>query len=453
MAPPQTLHCGPALPAADMLQHLRLQGWQLAPVTGDRWAAPGSALQQRATVGLLWLSEPTSPWLHRAQQCLYGLYAPPDVQWVGVLPPQALELTAWRELVINHLHDHQVHPVSSEGLDQMLASAHRRARLLPIDDGAGPAEQSLGLIGQSQTLSQLRQQIKKIAAADVPVLISGESGSGKELAAQAIHQQSSRAGGPFIAVNCGAIAPALIQSELFGHERGSFTGATHGRTGLIEAAGGGSLFLDEIGDLGLDLQTNLLRFLQEHTIHKVGSSRPIPVDVRVICATHIDLASAVASGRFREDLFYRLSVLLLQVPALREHPSDIPALARHFLRTCLAGLPQARARALSASALAALMAHPWPGNVRELHNRVRRAAVMADQALISAADLGLSESGRESELALETVRSLAERQAIEKALAWVGQNMTDAARLLGVSRMTLYRLKQKHGLGDCLATP
>ena len=451
METPQTLHCCPTLPAADTMHHLRLRGWQLALVPGDRWVMPGTPLHHRATVGLLWLNEPNSRWLRLTQQCLYGPYAPADVQWVGVLPPQALELTAWRELVINHLHDHQVHPVSFDGLDQMLASAHRRARLLPICDAAGPAVQSLGLIGQSQTISQLRQQIKKIAAADVPVLISGESGSGKELAAQAIHQQSSRAGGPFVAVNCGAIAPALIQSELFGHERGSFTGATQGRTGLIEAAAGGRLFLDEIGDLALDLQTNLLRFLQEHTIHKVGSSRPLPVDVRVICATHIDLASAVASGRFRADLFYRLSVLLLQVPALREHPSDIPALARHFLRTCLTGLPQARAEGLSPGALAALMAHPWPGNVRELHNRVRRAAVMADQPLISAADLGLSESGRVSVPALETVRSLAERQAIEKALEEAGQNMTDAARLLGVSRMTLYRLRQKHGLGDCLA--
>ena len=451
MVKPQVLYCCPTLPAADIVQHLQLRGWQLITWPGDGQWAQGSPSRHPATVGLLWLSEPSPRWLHLLQQCLQGPNAPINVQWVGALPAQALELTAWRELVINHLHDHQIYPVSSEGLDQMLASAQRRANLLALGGSDAPGNEDLGMIGQSQAMNRLRQQIRKMAAADAPVLISGESGSGKELAAQAVHRQSDRASGPFVAVNCGAIAAALIQSELFGHERGSFTGATQGRTGLIEAAAGGTLFLDEIGDLALDLQTNLLRFLQEHTIHKVGSSRPLQVDVRVICATHVDLSSAVAAGRFREDLFYRLSVLPLQVPALREHPSDIPALARHLLRVCLAGLPQARAKGLSEGAIAALMAHSWPGNVRELHNRLRRAAVMADQTLISAADLGLSDAGSEPTLALETVRSLAEREAIERALGRVGQNMTYAARLLGVSRMTLYRLKQKHGLVDFLA--
>jgi two-component system response regulator HydG len=451
MATPQVLYCCPTPPSADMVQHLHLRGWQLMVVPGNSPCTPGSPAGQSATVGLLWLSEPSLRWLHVMQQCLQGPHAPVDVQWVGALPAQALELTAWRELVINHLHDHQTHPVSCEALDQMLASAHRRANLLALGGSPAPRAEDLGMIGQSQAMNRLRQQIRKMAMADAPVLISGESGSGKELAAQAVHRQSGRADGPFVAVNCGAIAAALIQSELFGHERGSFTGATQGRTGLIEAAAGGTLFLDEIGDLALDLQTNLLRFLQEHTIHKVGSSRPLQVDVRVICATHIDLSQAVAAGRFREDLFYRLSVLPLQVPSLREHPSDIPALARHLLRACLSGLPQARAKGLSEGAVAALMAHAWPGNVRELHNRLRRAAVMADQTLISAADLGLTDAHNESALALETVRNLAEREAIEKALGRVGQNMTYAARLLGVSRMTLYRLKQKHGLADLLA--
>jgi two-component system response regulator HydG len=450
MVTPQTLYCCPGLPAQDRVQHLREQGWQPVAVPGDRPVAPGSSRPGGVAVGLLWLREPSPHWLEQTRQCLVGRHAPAHVQWVGVLPVQALQIGAWRELVINQLHDHQTEPVSNKALDELLASAQRRVQLLNACGTAVPTDETMGLIGQSQVMARLRQQIRKIAAADAPVLIHGESGSGKELAAQAVHRQSGRASGPFVAVNCGAIAGSLIQTELFGHEKGAFTGASQGRTGWIEAANGGSLFLDEIGDLALELQTNLLRFLQEHTIHKVGSSRPLRVDVRVICASHIDLSNAVAEGRFREDLFYRLSVLPLQVPALREHAADIPALAQHLLNDCLSSLPHARAQGLSQGALSALMAHPWPGNVRELHNRLRRAAVMAEQTLISASDLGLGEAAGEPLMALETARSRAEREAIEMALGQGGQNMSYAARLLGISRMTLYRLKHKHGLVDGL---
>lgn len=451
MVTPQTLYCCPGLPAAERVRHLREQGWHPVAMPGDRPVAPTPAGPGAVAVGLLWVQEASIRWLEQTRQCLLGRYVPAQVQWVGVLPSAALQISAWRELAINQLHDHRIEPASNKDLDELLASAQRRAELLSACAAASPTDESLGMIGQSQAMTRLRQHIRKVATADAPVLIHGESGSGKELAAQAVHRQSGRASGPFVAVNCGAIAASLIQSELFGHERGAFTGASQGRIGLIEAAAGGTLFLDEIGDLALDLQTNLLRFLQEHTIHKVGSSRPLRVDVRVICATHIDLSRAVAGGRFREDLFYRLSVLPLQVPALREHAADIPALAQHLLNGCLSSLPQARARGLSQGALAALMAHPWPGNVRELHNRLRRAAVMAEQTLISAADLGLEEAANESTMALETVRSRAEREAIEMALGRGGQNLSYAARLLGISRMTLYRLKQKHGLVGGLA--
>lgn len=444
----QDLYCCPRLPEAGIAQHLQLKGWKLilASQDGSAQTSPPAGLQGQ--VGLVWLDEPSSAWLERSVQCLRGLRSPGPIQWVGVLPRQALEQSDWRELVINHLRDHQTHPLSCEALDHMLASAQRRACLLQGGGALTLADDDLGMIGQSPAMAGLRHQIRKVALVDAPVLISGESGSGKELAAQAIHQQSRRATGAFVAVNCASIAPALIQSELFGHERGSFTGATNGRAGLIEAAAGGTLFLDEIGDLALELQANLLRFLQEHTIQKVGSSRTLQVDARVIAASHIDLASAVGTGRFREDLFYRLSVLPLHLPPLRERLSDIPALARHFLRTSLAGLSHTQVEGFSQDALSALLAHPWPGNVRELQNRMRRAVVMADQRLISATDLGLPGAQHDTALALETARCLAEREAIAVALGRADQNITHAARLLGVSRMTLYRLRQKHGLGD-----
>jgi transcriptional regulator with PAS, ATPase and Fis domain len=209
------------------------------------------------------------------------------------------------------------------------------------------------------------------------VLIWGESGSGKELAAQAIHDRSGRARAPFVPINCGAMSPTLIHSELFGYERGAFTGATHGKAGLIESADGGTLFLDEIGDLPKDQQANLLRFLQEKTVCRLGSTRAIEVDVRVLAASHIELQDAVARGDFREDLYYRLAVLPIRVPPLRERKDDLAALAGHFFRS-YANEKSPRLKGFSDRAIAAILDHPWPGNVRELINRVRRAMVMSD---------------------------------------------------------------------------
>jgi DNA-binding NtrC family response regulator len=435
----------PGPPDAALAEHLRGQDWHVVQA-GDATAVRRELTARPLPVGLLWLRDVSAVQFSAVQACLQGLRGQCNTLWVGVLPAQALDMACWRELVLNHLLDHDTQPLAFDRLDQMLAGALRRALLRGREDLQSPAGDSLGMTGHSEAIRQLRQHIRKVAPTDAPVLISGESGSGKELTAQAIHQVSRRAGGPFVAVNCGAIAPALIQSELFGHERGSFTGAVAGRAGLIEAAAGGTLFLDEIADLPLELQTNLLRFLQEHTIHKVGSSRSQPVDVRVIAASHTDLAGAVAKGRFREDLFYRLSVLPVRVPPLRERLTDVPALAQHFFRASLAGSPLAHAEGFSQAALMALMSHPWPGNVRELHNRVRRAVVMADQRLISPQDLGLVAPAPLDALALETVRTLAERDAIAQTLGRVDSNVTHAARLLGISRMTLYRLMDKHGL-------
>jgi DNA-binding NtrC family response regulator len=304
----------------------------------------------------------------------------------------------------------------------------------------------MALLGQSSAIQQLRHQIRKVAQVGAPVLIAGESGSGKELTARAVHNHSSRANGPFVAVNCGAIPASLIQSELFGYERGAFTGALRERRGLIESAAGGTLFLDEIGDLPMELQVNLLRFLQEGRINRVGASQSIGVDARIIAASHMDLEHGVKSGQFREDLLYRLNVLPLLVPPLRERKDDLELLSAHFFEV-FSQDKNPRLTGFNKRAINAIRAYDWPGNVRELINRIRRAMVMSDGRLITPSDMGLSEEAlaRTGE-ALEDARIRAERDAIADCLQCSGNNISRAARDLGISRMTLYRLMVKHGV-------
>jgi len=368
------------------------------------------------------------------------------LEWIGIFPETMLDSPARREFFLNCLYDFHTDLADFAGLDFRISNALRQANLRELVDGVGAFENTLGMVGRSEAIRQLQNKIKKVALTLAPVLIGGESGSGKELAARAIHQCSGRSNSPFVAVNCGAIAPALIQSELFGHERGSFTGATCAKTGLIEAASGGTLFLDEIADLPLELQTNLLRFLQESTIQRVGSHKSLQVDVRVIAASHVDLAGAVAAGRFREDLFYRLSVLPITVPSLRERQSDVLGLAQYFLNASVESSHHVQILGFSKQAVEALMFHTWPGNVRELSNRVKRAVVMTDQRLISPDDLGLTLPVGPAGMELEAVRTMAECDAIKLALVRVDSNVTHAARALGISRMTMYRLMVKHGL-------
>lgn len=302
------------------------------------------------------------------------------------------------------------------------------------------------LIGDSAVLQVARGAIRKFAPVDLPVLITGETGTGKELAAQALHALSPRHAHPFLAVNCGAIPAALVQSELFGHERGAFTGAASRRLGLFETATGGTVFLDEIGDLPLDAQTSLLRVLQEGTVERVGSNRPLAVDVRVLAATHVDLEQAVERGQFRRDLFYRLNVLRLPMPALRDRGSDIMLLAHHFLGS-FRDRHVTRARGFNAEAKRALERFSWPGNVRELLNRIQRAAIVCEGELIDAADLELVPAQLEMpQRLLHDARQVAERETLLRALRQSDFNISVCARQMQVSRVTVYRLCRKHQL-------
>jgi two-component system NtrC family response regulator len=306
-----------------------------------------------------------------------------------------------------------------------------------------------GIIATDESMLRVCRMVEKVAPANVSVLILGESGTGKELLARAVHDLSPRRGGPFVAINCAAIPEQLLESELFGHEKGAFTGAVKTMAGKIEHAGGGTLFLDEIGDMPLPLQAKLLRFLQDRRIERVGGRQEIAVDVRIVCATNQDPQRAIAEQRFREDLFFRISEVTVQVPPLRERRSDSVVLAHVFLRRAGAAIGKPK-RGFTDEAMAAIGAHRWPGNVRELENKVRSAVIMSDGPLVTAEDLGLVAPAEVGEgqglLNLREVRSRAERTAINQALSVAGGNVSRAAEMLGITRPTLYDLMQRYGL-------
>jgi len=303
-----------------------------------------------------------------------------------------------------------------------------------------------GMLGTSPQMQQVFNTIRKVATSDAPVLVLGESGTGKEMVAQGIHRQSARRDGPFVAINCSAIPETLLESELFGHEKGSFTGAHVQRKGRVETASGGTLFLDEIGELPALLQVKLLRFLQEQSIERVGGRQPIPVDTRVVAATNVDLKKAILENKFREDLFYRLAVVVVNLPPLRERETDVRLLAQEFLRRSAAKIGKT-GLTFDQEALRALKDYGWPGNVRELDNRVRRAVIMADGKRLTAADLELGEiSERPHAANLKEAREAVEREMIQKALRKHGNKIAPAAADLGVSRPTLYELMDKLGL-------
>ncbi len=315
---------------------------------------------------------------------------------------------------------------------------------------------TLFMVGNSAVMFEVFEQVRRFAACDVPVLITGESGTGKELVARAIHERSGRAGGPYVALNCAAVPATLIASELFGYEKGSFTGANARKHGHIEHAHRGTLFLDEIGDMPIDLQGLLLRFLQEGEILRVGGRQPLKVDVRVVAATNVRLRDAIAAGKLREDLYYRLNVLSLHLPPLRERDGDVEVLATYFLRQIGQELGR-DLRGFTPAAMAAMLAYPWPGNVRELIATLRRAVVMANGPQVDVSDLRLDPAPSRPSLpraAARPVRPRAaarpkpgsdgEREAIVQALQDSNFNMTRAAQLLGVARATLYRMLERN---------
>jgi len=305
--------------------------------------------------------------------------------------------------------------------------------------------QGLGaLLGNSPAMQSLFSTIRKIAASDAAVLVIGESGTGKEMVARTIHAQSGRSGGPFIAINCGAIPDTLLESELFGYEKGAFTGATAQRRGRFEFASGGTLFLDEVGELPLALQVKLLRFLQDRTIERVGGRTPIQVDARVIAATNRDLTEAITTGAFRGDLYYRLRVITIAVPPLRERGPDVMLLAQAFLdRT--ASEEKKSVKGFTPEAWDALRAHDWPGNIRELENRVKRAVIMAEGRLVAPADLELSSPTTPSP-SLRAAKEQTERDLVIAALMKHNGNITRAASELGLSRQALHEIIIKRGI-------
>jgi two-component system NtrC family response regulator len=302
------------------------------------------------------------------------------------------------------------------------------------------------IMGESPAMQKVFAAIRKVATTDASVLVVGESGTGKELVAKAIHRAGDRRDGPFVVINCGAIPEALLESELFGHEKGAFTHAEARRKGKFEYANGGTLFLDEIGDLPLALQVKLLRFLQEHHIERVGGREVISLDVRVIAATNRDLKRAVAEQRFRDDLFFRLSVVTISLPPLRERGDDVMLLARAFLRQ-FGDHYRKEVQGFSTDAAEALQRFPWPGNVRELEHRVKRAVIMSDGLVVTPPDLELeAPAGAEATRSLREVRDEAERRHVQLVLQRRDGNISQAAGELGISRPTLHELIKKYGL-------
>ena len=349
----------------------------------------------------------------------YDFYQKPvDIEALGLIVRRALEL----------------HRIEAE--NRLLATR------------SGDDNRVLGrMITSAPEMVKVARTIERVANTNVSVMLLGASGTGKELLARGLHDASDRAGGSFVAINCAAIPENLLESELFGHEKGAFTGAVKTTEGKIEQAQGGTLFLDEVGDIPLPLQVKLLRFLQERVIERIGSRKSIAVDTRIVCATHQNLEAMITEGRFREDLFYRLAEIVIKIPSLAERPGDAALLAKAFLSR-FAREMNPSVKGFAADALAAIDAWGWPGNVRELENRLKRAVIMADGKLISAADLDLAEpdEGGEAVLNLKSAREAADRRVIRHALARSEGNISQTAKLLGISRPTLYDLLKQYDL-------
>ncbi|WP_321856052.1 sigma-54 dependent transcriptional regulator [Burkholderia cenocepacia] len=374
-----------------------------------------------------------------------ALLRDPRVGWVALADGERLRNLTIARLIRRCCFDYVRNATAYTTIGYLVGHAYGMLTLADGDPAAEAPPPGSAMIGACGAMRRLFATIRKVANTEATVFIAGESGTGKELTAAAIHRQSSRADAPFVAVNCAAIPATLLQAELFGHERGAFTGAHQRTIGRIEAAHGGTLFLDEIGDMPFESQASLLRFLQEGKIERLGGLASIPVDVRIVSATHVDLDAAMRAGRFRADLYYRLCVLRIDEPPLRMRGRDIMLLADDVLQR-YRGDGSSRIRGFTPCAIEAIHNYPWPGNVRELINRIRFAVVMTNGPLISAADLELRAYTSLRPPTLAQARRQAERRAIEETLLRHRHQHADVAAELGISRATLYRLMIAHGL-------
>ncbi|QIE23663.1 Anaerobic nitric oxide reductase transcription regulator NorR [Caballeronia sp. SBC1] len=401
--------------------------------------------RRHTSAGILDFSSLEFPADHRY---LHDLLANALTGWVALGHREDFEDARVRGLIRDYCFDYITLPASDDRLVDAVGHAYGMVALqVNVSGDAGDGRPEGEMVGSCDAMVSLFRSIRKVAMTDAPVFISGESGTGKELTALAIHERSPRREQPFVAINCGAIPTHLLQSELFGYERGAFTGANQRKIGRVEAANGGTLFLDEIGDLPLESQASLLRFLQERKVERLGGHGSTPVDVRIISATHVDMQTAMIEGRFRADLYHRLCVLQLDEPPLRARGKDIELLANHLLERFKKEASR-RLRGFAPDAIAAIHNYGWPGNVRELINRIRRAIVMSEGQQIGASDLELSDFVDVAPVSLAQAREFAERQAIELALLRHRGRLGDAAQELGISRVTLYRLLNAHGLRD-----
>ena len=348
-------------------------------------------------------------------------------------------------------YDFYQKPIDSDTIKLLINRALNLAKLEDENRILAKTRPAMGrIIGNSDAIQTVMRKAEKIAGTDISTLLLGESGTGKEVFARTIHEHSPRKDQPFVAINCASIPENLLESELFGYEKGAFTGANKTTVGKIETAQGGTLFLDEIGDMPIGLQAKMLRFLQERVIERVGGRNEIPVDIRVICATHRDIQTMVGEETFREDLFYRIGEIPINIPPLRDREQDIVLLARTFLNQYREEF-NAKAKSFSDGAIRAMLAHRWPGNIRELQNKLKSAVIMAEGTVIQADDLGLLEPSEDFEsetLNLREVREQAESKAIRKAYQRSDKNMSKTAELLGVTRPTLYSLIDKYHLED-----
>ncbi len=436
------LYLTPEYSSDPVVPAMMTAGWQV-DVVHDLPGARDRLRDEKIRVGLARLDPDPLPWFDQGVGDLYQ--ADEHVPWLALVSNSHLTDARYSRDLREAFCGFETIPEDFDRLTALLQFAGNLNTYNRQGAEPEPATESEMVAASPQMLAVFRD-IRKIAATEAPTLITGESGTGKELAAQAVHERSQRTSGPFVAVNCAALPATLIHSELFGHEKGSFTGAAARKIGCIEAANGGTLFLDEIGDLPLDLQVTMLRFLQEGTIQRVGSAKEIAVDVRVVAATNVDLEKHLQQGKFREDLYFRLNVLRLEMPPLRDRGDDVALLAQYFFEKFSAE-GHRNLHGFSKDALECLSAHDWPGNVRELINRVRRAIVMCDGRLIKSADLGLlTVEQPKAILTLEEARAAAEIDAVQRALQKSRGNMSVAARLLGVSRPKIYRLLERYDL-------